>query len=177
MIAIIGWVVSTKPINSSLITGRISGVVVHGTYNHLGVLDGLFRKRFLAERAMFSKDEGEYHYKSFSICTKQELIPSKSFWLLHFIVIIMVINSISLLCPSTATTTAPSTATTTIRSIIHRTRGRGGGRGSPITRLMSPSDLGQVLKPLSFWISLTLRDTQWRPWRACRCTRIRVFPP
>ncbi|WP_037552417.1 pirin family protein [Sphingomonas sp. URHD0057] len=35
----------------------------------------------------------------------------------------------------------------TQRAIVHRTRGSGHG---PITRLMSPSDLGQVLKPFVF---------------------------
>ncbi|MGG1905280.1 pirin family protein [Enterobacter ludwigii] len=34
-----------------------------------------------------------------------------------------------------------------LRSITHRTRGHGHG---PITRLMSPSDLGQLLKPFVF---------------------------
>src|SRR2546423_10420423 len=33
------------------------------------------------------------------------------------------------------------------REIVHRTRGSGSG---PITRLMSPGDLGQVLKPFVF---------------------------
>jgi redox-sensitive bicupin YhaK (pirin superfamily) len=33
------------------------------------------------------------------------------------------------------------------RSIVHRTRGQGGG---PITRLMSPSDLGELVKPFVF---------------------------
>src|SRR6478736_63646 len=33
------------------------------------------------------------------------------------------------------------------RRVVHRTRGRGHG---PITRLMSPSDLGQALKPFVF---------------------------
>ena len=33
------------------------------------------------------------------------------------------------------------------RQIVHRTRGR---RHGPITRLMSPSDLGQSLKPFVF---------------------------
>lgn len=33
------------------------------------------------------------------------------------------------------------------RKILHRTRGQGHG---PITRLMSPGDLGQVLKPFVF---------------------------
>lgn len=38
-------------------------------------------------------------------------------------------------------------AETSRRRIVHRTRGRGQG---PITRLMSPSDLGQQLKPFVF---------------------------
>ena len=33
------------------------------------------------------------------------------------------------------------------REVVHRTQGRG---GAPITRLMSPSDLGQYLKPFVF---------------------------
>ncbi|MGN6106183.1 MAG: pirin family protein [Kofleriaceae bacterium] len=33
------------------------------------------------------------------------------------------------------------------RDVVHRTKGRGGG---PITRLMSPSDLGEVVKPFVF---------------------------
>src|SRR2546421_10267831 len=33
------------------------------------------------------------------------------------------------------------------REIIHRTRGRTGG---PITRLVSPSDLGELIKPFVF---------------------------
>lgn len=40
-----------------------------------------------------------------------------------------------------------SAAATTTRNIVHRTRGHGSG---PIVRLMSPSDLGQVLKPFVF---------------------------
>lgn len=44
----------------------------------------------------------------------------------------------------TATLTAP---VSTPRRIVHRTRGHGGGF---ITRLMSPSDLGEVLKPFVF---------------------------
>jgi redox-sensitive bicupin YhaK (pirin superfamily) len=43
---------------------------------------------------------------------------------------------------STATTTKSSA-----RSIVYRTRGQGHG---PITRLMSPSDLGEVVKPFVF---------------------------
>lgn len=41
-----------------------------------------------------------------------------------------------------------SVSTPTPRQIVHRTRGN--GSGGPITRLMSPSDLGQVLKPFVF---------------------------
>ena len=40
------------------------------------------------------------------------------------------------------------------RQIVHRTHGR---RQGPITRLMSPSDLGQTLKPFVF---LDLFDTE-----------------
>src|SRR5262249_15618172 len=57
-----------------------------------------------------------------------------------------------------------------VRDITHRTRGHGGG---PITRLMSPSDLGEVIKPFVF---LDLAD--FPPWppsgrgsRACRWRR------
>lgn len=48
---------------------------------------------------------------------------------------------------STATQDQPLQATTTPRAIVHRTRGQTHG---PITRLMSPGDLGQVLKPFIF---------------------------
>ncbi|CAI1036876.1 Uncharacterised protein [Serratia quinivorans] len=34
-----------------------------------------------------------------------------------------------------------------VRHIVHRTRGQGHG---PITRLMSPSELGQIVKPFVF---------------------------
>lgn len=44
-------------------------------------------------------------------------------------------------------TTSPSRSISAGRRIIHRTRGQGHG---PITRLMSPSDLGQYLKPFVF---------------------------
>ncbi|APO95843.1 pirin family protein [Xanthomonas vesicatoria] len=47
--------------------------------------------------------------------------------------------------PSFPATEAPAAAP---RAIVHRTRGN--GSGGPITRLMSPSDLGQVLKPFVF---------------------------
>ena len=49
----------------------------------------------------------------------------------------------------TQLSTLPSTAPARERSsrIVHRTRGR---RHGPITRLMSPGDLGQVLKPFVF---------------------------
>lgn len=51
------------------------------------------------------------------------------------------------------TATRPATAPTRPRRIVHRTRGR---RHGPITRLMSPGDLGEVLKPFVF---LDLFDT------------------
>ena len=44
------------------------------------------------------------------------------------------------------------------RAIVHRTRGRTHG---PITRLMSPSDLGEILKPFVF---LDLFDHEGRPF-------------
>ncbi|MFN6981059.1 MAG: pirin family protein [Brevundimonas sp.] len=52
----------------------------------------------------------------------------------------------------TSTTTAPSTlagatSPSPARKIVHRTRGH---RHGPITRLMSPGDLGQVVKPFVF---------------------------
>lgn len=52
------------------------------------------------------------------------------------------------------TATRPAAAATRPRRIIHRTRGR---RHGPITRLMSPSDLGEILKPFVF---LDLFDTE-----------------
>ena len=45
------------------------------------------------------------------------------------------------------TLAAPVSALESARPIIHRTRGR---RHGPITRLMSPGDLGEVLKPFVF---------------------------
>lgn len=56
----------------------------------------------------------------------------------------MVLNSSALVQASTI-----ANGSATLRPIIHRTTGRG-GRGSPITRLMSPGDLGQVVKPFVF---------------------------
>lgn len=54
------------------------------------------------------------------------------------------------------------------RSVIERTRGHGGG---PITRLMSPSDLGELIKPFVFLDLFEWRggpgapslDTSWHP--------------
>ncbi len=46
-----------------------------------------------------------------------------------------------------AITARPRTITEAPRAIVHRTRGHGGG---PITRLMSPGELGEVLKPFVF---------------------------
>jgi redox-sensitive bicupin YhaK (pirin superfamily) len=55
---------------------------------------------------------------------------------------------------ASSTTLAPaSSAATPARRLVHRTRGHQHG---PITRLMSPSDLGQLLKPFVF---LDLIDT------------------
>ncbi len=42
---------------------------------------------------------------------------------------------------------APTATEATARRVIHRTRGHGGG---PVTRLMSPSDLGELLRPFVF---------------------------
>jgi redox-sensitive bicupin YhaK (pirin superfamily) len=47
----------------------------------------------------------------------------------------------------TPTAQAPSTSSSVRRAIVHRTRGSGHG---PITRLMSPGDLGRLLKPFVF---------------------------
>lgn len=52
------------------------------------------------------------------------------------------------------TRTSPTAVQTRPRKIVRRTRGN---RHGPITRLMSPSDLGQVLKPFVF---LDLFDTE-----------------
>ena len=52
------------------------------------------------------------------------------------------------------TRTSPTSVQTRPRKIVRRTRGN---RHGPITRLMSPSDLGQVLKPFVF---LDLFDTE-----------------
>ncbi|OAH44690.1 hypothetical protein AX777_20695 [Sphingobium yanoikuyae] len=48
--------------------------------------------------------------------------------------------------PHTATRTPTATS---VRKILHRTQGRS-HPGMPVTRLMSPSDLGEVLKPFVF---------------------------
>src|SRR5258705_12549753 len=45
-----------------------------------------------------------------------------------------------------------------VRAIMHRTRGRTNG---PVTRLMSPSDLGEILKPFVF---LDLFDHEGAPF-------------
>ena len=44
----------------------------------------------------------------------------------------------------------------TQRRIVKRTRGQGGG---PITRLMSPSDLGETLKPFVFLDIINMDDS------------------
>jgi redox-sensitive bicupin YhaK (pirin superfamily) len=53
---------------------------------------------------------------------------------------------------------APPKFRSAVRAILHRTRGR---RHGPITRLMSPSDLGEVLKPFVF---LDLFDHEGAPF-------------
>jgi redox-sensitive bicupin YhaK (pirin superfamily) len=50
-----------------------------------------------------------------------------------------------------------NTATSTVRQIVHRSRGQAHG---PITRLMSPGDLGEALKPFVF---LDLFDNGGKP--------------
>lgn len=51
-----------------------------------------------------------------------------------------------------------SSVATTTRAIVHRTRGRAHG---PITRLVSPGDLGEILKPFVF---LDLFDHEGEPF-------------
>src|SRR6266705_1891785 len=46
-----------------------------------------------------------------------------------------------------ATTHVKTTAETRARRVVHRTRGRSHG---PITRLVSPSDVGELIKPFVF---------------------------
>ena len=53
------------------------------------------------------------------------------------------------------------------RQIVHRTHGR---RQGPITRLMSPSDLGQTLKPFVF---LDLFDTEGGSFLGVGCPLLR----
>ena len=55
-----------------------------------------------------------------------------------------------------------------LRQIVHRTRGQ---RHGPITRLMSPSDLGESLKPFVF---LDLFDAENPPFQASGGIRIRA---
>jgi hypothetical protein len=47
------------------------------------------------------------------------------------------------------------------RAIVQRTRGRTHG---PVTRLMSPSDVGEILKPFVF---LDLFDHEGAPFSVC----------
>ncbi len=64
---------------------------------------------------------------------------------------------------STKSSEIPATLTQTalpLRHITHRTRGHGHG---PITRLMSPSDLGQIVKPFVF---LDIFDAKGRALQA-----------
>src|SRR5438067_6571405 len=59
---------------------------------------------------------------------------------------------------SEQTATRPQTATVPLTRIARRTRGQSHG---PITRLMSPSDFGRLLKPFVF---LDLIDNQGKPF-------------
>jgi hypothetical protein len=62
--------------------------------------------------------------------------------------------------------------TTEARAIVHRTRGSAHG---PITRLVSPGDLGEFLKPFVF---LDFSASNPRPaTRASACTRTPALPP
>ncbi|WP_263468963.1 pirin family protein [Stenotrophomonas riyadhensis] len=54
--------------------------------------------------------------------------------------------------PSESTAIPPVAS---VRRIVHRTRGRSHG---PITRLVSPSDLGERLKPFVFLDLIDARD-------------------
>ena len=63
-----------------------------------------------------------------------------------------------------------SVAQTPVRRIAHRTRGRTHG---PVTRLMSPSDFGEILKPFVF---LDFSTTRARPSMAAS-TPTRASPP
>ena len=63
------------------------------------------------------------------------------------------------------TRTSPTAVQTRPRKIVRRTRGN---RHRPIARLMSPSDLGQVLKPFVF---LDLFDTDNATFRGWGCIR------
>jgi hypothetical protein len=56
------------------------------------------------------------------------------------------------------------------RAIVQRTRGRTHG---PVTRLMSPSDLGEILKPFVF---LDLFEHEGAPFDGA-CAPTRVSPP
>ncbi|GKT22443.1 hypothetical protein [Acidovorax sp. SUPP3334] len=58
------------------------------------------------------------------------------------------------------------------RAIVHRTRGTTHG---PITRLMSPGDLGEWLKPFVF-LDLFASDGA-RAWAASECIPTRALPP
>jgi hypothetical protein len=65
-------------------------------------------------------------------------------------------------------------STTITRRIVRRTRGQGHG---PITRLMSPSDLGETLKPFVFLDLVDADKSKSMPWARYRSTPIPGSPP
>lgn len=69
------------------------------------------------------------------------------------------------------TTAVATNITTEARAIVYRTRGSQHG---PITRLMSPGELGEFLKPFVF-LDLFGFDTSGGR-KASACTRIRALP-
>src|SRR5438876_6236667 len=71
------------------------------------------------------------------------------------------------LFPYTTLFRSPSLA----RAIVRRTRGRTHG---PVTRLMSPSDFGEILKPFVF---LDLFDHEGAPFKDRKSTRLNSSHP
>src|ERR1700752_4914329 len=60
---------------------------------------------------------------------------------------------------NTLTTSHPTPVDTAVRAIVHRTRGHQHG---PVIRLMSPPDLGEVLKPFVFLDRVDVANLQGR---------------
>ena len=60
---------------------------------------------------------------------------------------------------NTLTTSHPAPVDTAVRAIVHRTRGHQHG---PVIRLMSPPDLGEVLKPFVFLDRVDVANLQGR---------------